>query len=121
MAEAIALQRGPASDRFFTSDVAIRTEAAWQRVRRVIPPFEWPLLAPDVDAIQRLKRERNAVVLAPHYQTPEIYNGVADIVADSLALARDATTVDPDVIVLCAAHFMTEPRSTEHTSDLPPL
>src|SRR3546814_6612534 len=94
MAEAIARQRGPAADRFFTSDVAIRTEAAWQRVRRVIPPFEWPLFAPDVDAIQRLKRERNAVVLAHNYQTPEIYHGVAELDGDSLAPARGATEVD---------------------------
>src|SRR3546814_13785388 len=86
MAEAIARQRGPAADRFFTSDVAIRPEAAWQRVRRVIPPFEWPLFAPDVDSIQRLKRERHAVVLAHNSQTPAISPGLPDIVGDSLAL-----------------------------------
>ena len=97
-----------ARDQVFTPEIAFNTDAAWQRVKRVIPPFEWPLFAPDVDAIQRLKRERNAVVLAHNYQTPEIFHGVADIVGDSLALAREATRVDADVIVLCGVHFMAE-------------
>ena len=97
-----------ARDQLFTPEIALSTEAAWQRVKRVIPPFEWPLFAPDIDAIQRLKRERNAVVLAHNYQTPEIFHGVADIVGDSLALAREATRVDADVIVLCGVHFMAE-------------
>ena len=55
-----------------------------------------------------LKRERNAVILAHNYQTPEIFHGVADIVGDSLALAREAMTVDADVIVLAGVHFMAE-------------
>jgi len=97
-----------ARDQLFTPEIALSTEAAWQRLKRVIPPFEWPLFAPDIDAIQRLKSERNAVVLAHNYQTPEIFHGVADIVGDSLALAREATRVDADVIVLCGVHFMAE-------------
>jgi quinolinate synthase len=80
----------------------------YQRVKRVIPPFEWPVFADDIDAILRLKRERNAVVLAHNYQTPEIFNCVADIVGDSLALAREAIRVDADVIVLAGVHFMAE-------------
>ena len=51
---------------------------------------EWDLLAPYVDAINRLKRERDAVVLAHNYMTPDIFHGVGDFVGDSLALAREA-------------------------------
>ncbi len=78
------------------------------RVSRVIPPAEWLVFAPDIAAIERLKRERNAVILAHNYQTPEIFHGVADIVGDSLALAREAMRVDADVIVLAGVHFMAE-------------
>src|SRR5438445_12927523 len=85
-----------------------RTTPLYDRVKRVIPPFEWPAFADDVDAILELKRKRNAVVLAHNYQTPEIYHGVADIVGDSLLLAREATKVDADVIVLAGVHFMAE-------------
>jgi quinolinate synthase len=80
----------------------------YERVARVIPAAEWQVFAPDIEAIQRLKRERNAVILAHNYQTPEIFHGVADIVGDSLALAREATRVDADVIVLAGVHFMAE-------------
>ena len=65
-------------------------------------------MADDVEAILRLKAERNAVILAHNYMRPEIFHGVADIVGDSLALAREATTVDADVIVLAGVHFMAE-------------
>jgi quinolinate synthase len=82
--------------------------SAYARVRHVIPPFEWAGFADDVDAIHRLKRQRNAVVLAHNYQTPEIFHGVADIVGDSLALARKAMDVEADVIVLAGVHFMAE-------------
>jgi quinolinate synthase len=80
----------------------------YESVRRFIPPFEWPAFAGDIDAILRLKRERNAVILAHNYQTPEIFNCVADIVGDSLALAREAMNVDADVIVMAGVHFMAE-------------
>ena len=78
------------------------------RVKRVIPPPEWATFADDVDAILELKRKRNAVILAHNYQTPEIFHGVADIVGDSLLLAREATKVDADIIVLAGVHFMAE-------------
>ena len=80
----------------------------YERVKSVILPAEWSEFAPDVDAINRLKREKNAVILAHNYQTPEIFHGVADIVGDSLALAREAMKADADVIVLAGVHFMAE-------------
>jgi quinolinate synthase len=80
----------------------------YDRVKKVIPPVEWPVFARDIDAILALKRARNAVVLAHNYQTPEIFHCVADLVGDSLALAREATRVDADVIVLAGVHFMAE-------------
>ena len=85
-----------------------RTQALYEKVRRVIPPADWALFADDVEAIQRLKRERNAVILAHNYQTPEIFHGVADIVGDSLALAREAMKAEADVIVLAGVYFMAE-------------
>ena len=80
----------------------------YARVRHLIPPMEWPVFASDIAAINRLKRERDAVILAHNYQTPEIFHCVADITGDSLALAREAMTVDAKVIVLAGVHFMAE-------------
>src|ERR1700712_3690220 len=85
-----------------------RTDQLYERVKRVISPPEWATFAEDVDAILELKRKHNAVILAHNYQTPEIFHGVADIVGDSLLLAREATKVDADVIVLAGVHFMAE-------------
>ncbi len=80
----------------------------YRRVDRVIPSVEWATLTDDIAAIWRLKDERNAVILAHNYMTPAVYHGVADIVGDSLALAREATKVEADVIVLAGVHFMAE-------------
>ncbi|MGO7015819.1 quinolinate synthase NadA [Rhizobium leguminosarum] len=86
----------------------ISASSLYERVSRVIPKAEWMTFENDVDAILELKRRRNAVILAHNYQTPEIFHGVADIVGDSLALARKAIEVDADVIVLAGVHFMAE-------------
>jgi quinolinate synthase len=80
----------------------------YDRVRRVMPEAEWMSHEADIVAIHELKRRRNAVILAHNYQTPEIFHGVADIVGDSLALARKAVGVEADVIVLAGVHFMAE-------------
>src|SRR5712675_652394 len=92
----------------YTPAIAARLAPLYGRLSGVIPAFDWPGFAPDIDAILRLKRERDAVILAHNYQTPEIFHGVADITGDSLALAREATRSDADVIVLAGVHFMAE-------------
>jgi quinolinate synthase len=89
-------------------DPIARTASLYQRVRNVIPAIEWAAFAGDIAAILDLKRQRNAVVLAHNYQTPEIFHCVADIVGDSLALAREAMKTDAAVIVLAGVHFMAE-------------
>jgi quinolinate synthase len=90
------------------AEIQATTAPLYERVRNIIPEIEWGVHAPHVAAINRLKEERNAVILAHNYMTPEIYHCVADIMGDSLALAREATKADADVIVLTGVHFMAE-------------
>jgi quinolinate synthase len=90
-----------------TSDVR-PSDRFYAKVQHAIPAIEWPAFAEDIDAIIALKKSRNAVILAHNYQTPEIFHCVADIVGDSLALAREAMLVEADVIVLAGVHFMAE-------------
>ncbi|MGD0473451.1 MAG: quinolinate synthase NadA [Candidatus Velthaea sp.] len=92
----------------FTPAVAERTRPIYDRMARVMPAAEWPLHAPLVDAINRLKREKNAIILAHNYQVPEIFWGVADIVGDSLQLAREAQRAEAETIMVCGVHFMGE-------------
>jgi quinolinate synthase len=108
----------------YTPEVARRTADVLERVRRVVPEMEWPVHAPYVDAIREWKLERNAVILAHNYQTPEIFHGVADITGDSLALAQRAAETDADVIVMAGVHFMAETAkilSPEKTVLIPDL
>jgi len=83
-------------------------DTRYQRVRSVIPAPDWALHAPYIRAIDALKRERDAVILAHNYMTPEIFHGVADFSGDSLQLAIEATKVPEQVIVQCGVHFMAE-------------
>ncbi|WP_428488782.1 quinolinate synthase NadA [Rhodopila sp.] len=90
------------------TEVLERAVPLYDRVKSLIPPVEWPVFAADIDAILALKRQRDAVILAHNYMTPEIFHCVADIVGDSLALAREAMKADAKVIVLAGVHFMAE-------------
>ena len=92
----------------WTPEVARETAHLYEKVKAIIPPIEWPFHAPYVKAINEIKKQRNAVILAHNYQTPEIYNCVADVVGDSLQLARIAEQSEADVIVQGGVHFMAE-------------
>ncbi|MCK1342280.1 quinolinate synthase, partial [Bradyrhizobium sp. CW11] len=92
----------------WTPEVERATAPLYERVKRVMPPIEWPLMAPTIKAINELKQARGAVILAHNYQTPEIFHCVADIGGDSLQLAVEATRVKAGIIVQCGVHFMAE-------------
>ncbi|MEO1311189.1 MAG: quinolinate synthase NadA [Pseudomonadota bacterium] len=92
----------------YTDDVARKTDGLYEKVARVMPRAEWELHAPYIAAINDLKAERNAVILAHNYMTPEIFACVGDFRGDSLALAKEAAKTDADVIVQAGVHFMAE-------------
>ena len=80
----------------------------YQKVKNFIPEVEWAVYEPLVEKINRLKAEKNAVILAHNYMTPEIYHCVADIVGDSLLLAKESQKAKADTIIMCGVHFMAE-------------
>jgi quinolinate synthase len=92
----------------FTSAVEAATLPIWEKVRSRVTPLEWRVQAPLIAAINALKAEKNAVILAHNYMTPDIFHGVGDFVGDSLGLAREAARSDAKIIVQAGVHFMAE-------------
>jgi quinolinate synthase len=102
------LDRSQPAPLAFSPVIAAETAPLYARVSRLMPEAEWQAHAPYIAEINRLKREMNAVILAHNYQTPEIFNCVADVVGDSLALAREGAKTSADIIVMAGVHFMAE-------------
>ena len=98
----------PATPLPYTAEVKAATDHLYERVKDIISPLEWPAKAPLIHAINQLKVEKNAVILAHNYMTADIFHCVGDLMGDSLALARMAAESDADIIVQAGVHFMAE-------------
>jgi quinolinate synthase len=92
----------------YDAELSPEVEALWPRLQPRMTQYEFRAAAPLIDEINRLKRERNAVILAHNYMTPDIFHGVGDYVGDSLGLAREAARSDAEVIVQAGVLFMAE-------------
>ncbi|MEM9169888.1 MAG: quinolinate synthase NadA [Pseudomonadota bacterium] len=99
-------------------------DALYEKIADFMPRAEWALYAPTIARILDLKAEKNAVILAHNYMTPEIFHCVGDFAGDSLQLAKEAARTDADVIIQAGVHFMAETSkilSPEKTVLIPDL
>ncbi len=108
MRDGFAVSEFPVPALDFTPAVEAETRPLWEKLKSRVTPIEWRTQAPLILAINALKREKNAVILAHNYMTPEIFHGVGDYVGDSLGLAREAARSDAAIIVQAGVHFMAE-------------